>query len=374
MPTQVTNYQCPSCTGPLHYSGASGKLECDYCGSSYTVAEIEALYKEKEAKAAAAQQAAEAAKDSDADSGTWDTSSMNSDWGADAAGMKTYSCPSCGAELICDANTAATSCPYCGNPTVVPGQFSGALKPEFVLPFRMTKDDAVRALRAHYRGKPFLPRSFTAGNHIEEIQGVYVPFWLFDGGAEGEVDYKAANSRTYRDDDYEVTETDHYDVHRGGSIAFEKIPVDASSKMPDDHMDSIEPFDYTQLQPFSTAYLPGYLADKYDVTVDDSRARADRRSRETLENALRETVTGYGTCVTDHTDIRLHRGKVHYALLPVWMLSTKWHGQDFLFAMNGQTGKLVGDLPTDRGRFWGMFAAIAAPLTVALTAILQFLL
>ena len=255
----------------------------------------------------------------------------------------------------------------------MPGQFSGALKPEFVLPFKMTKDDAVRALRAHYRGKPFLPRSFTAGNHIEEIQGVYVPFWLFDGGAEGEVDYKAANSRTYKDDDYEVTETDHYDVHRGGSIAFEKIPVDASSKMPDDHMDSIEPFDYTQMQPFSTAYLPGYLADKYDVTVDDSRARADRRSRETLENALRETVTGYGTCVTDRTDIRLHRGKVHYALLPVWMLSTKWNGESFLFAMNGQTGKLVGDLPTDRGRYWGTFGAIAGAVTVALTVILQFM-
>ena len=165
----------------------------------------------------------------------------------------------------------------------------------------------------------------------------------------------------------------HYDVFRAGSIAFEKIPVDASSKMPDDHMDSIEPFDYTQMQPFSTAYLPGYLADKYDVTVDDSRARADRRSRETLENALRETVTGYGTCVTDRTDIRLHRGKVHYALLPVWMLSTKWNGESFLFAMNGQTGKLVGDLPTDRGRYWGTFGAIAGVVTVALTVILQFM-
>ena len=149
--------------------------------------------------------------------------------------------------------------------------------------------------------------------------------------------------------------------------------MDASSKMPDDHMDSIEPFDYTQMQPFSTAYLPGYLADKYDVTVDDSRARADSRSRETLENALRETVTGYGTCVTDRTDIRLHRGKVHYALLPVWMLSTKWNGESFLFAMNGQTGKLVGDLPTDRGRYWGTFGAIAGVVTVALTVILQFM-
>ena len=377
MPTQVTNYQCPACTGPLHFSAETGKLTCDYCGSAYDVAEIEALYAQKEAEAAAAKEAAdakaEAAKADAADDGGWDTSDLSSDWGADADGLRVYGCPSCGAELICDETTAATSCPYCGNPTVVPGQFSGALKPEFVLPFKMTKDDAVRALRAHYRGKPFLPRTFTAGNHIEEIQGVYVPFWLFDGGAEGEVDYKAANSRTYKDDDYEVTETDHYDVHRGGSIAFEKIPVDASSKMPDDHMDSIEPFDYTQMQPFSTAYLPGYLADKYDVSVDDSRDRADARCRETLAQALRDTVTGYGTCIPEHEDISLHRGKVHYALLPVWMLSTKWNGESFLFAMNGQTGKLVGDLPTDRGRYWGTFGAIAGVVTVALTVILQFM-
>lgn len=385
MPTQVTNYQCPACTGPLHYSAKSGKLECDYCGSSFDVAEIEALYARKEAEAAAAKQAADAkaeaaqaAKDEAAEaaaaSGGWDTSDLSRDWGAEADGLRVYSCPSCGAELICDQSTAATACPYCGNPAIVPGQFSGALRPDYILPFRLSKDDAVQALRAHYKGKPFLPRSFTSANHIEQIQGVYVPFWLFDGGAEGAASYRASNTNVFETGDYEITETRHYHVVRAGSLAFEKIPVDASSKMPDDHMDSIEPFDYAQLRPFSTAYLPGYLADKYDVTIDDSRDRADTRCRETLAQALRDTVTGYGACVTEREDIALRRGKVHYALLPVWMLSTKWDGQDFLFAMNGQTGKLVGDLPTDRGRFWGMFAAIAAPLTVALTAILQFLL
>lgn len=385
MPTQVTNYQCPACTGPLHYSAKSGKLECDYCGSSFDVAEIEALYARKEAEAAAAKQAADAkaeaaqaakaeAAETAAASGGWDTSDLSRDWGAEADGLRVYSCPSCGAELICDQSTAATACPYCGNPAIVPGQFSGALRPDYILPFRLSKDDAVQALRAHYKGKPFLPRSFTSANHIEQIQGVYVPFWLFDGGAEGAASYRASNTNVYETGDYEITETRHYHVVRAGSLAFEKIPVDASSKMPDDHMDSIEPFDYAQLRPFSTAYLPGYLADKYDVTIDDSRDRADTRCRETLAQALRDTVTGYGACVTEREDIALRRGKVHYALLPVWMLSTKWRGQDFLFAMNGQTGKLVGDLPTDRGRFWGMFAAIAAPLTVALTAILQFLL
>lgn len=385
MPTQVTNYQCPACTGPLHYSAKSGKLACDYCGSSFDVAEIEALYARKEAEAAAAKQAADAkaeaaqaakaeAAEAAAASGGWDTSDLSRDWGAEADGLRVYSCPSCGAELICDQSTAATACPYCGNPAIVPGQFSGALRPDYILPFRLSKDDAVQALRAHYKGKPFLPRSFTSANHIEQIQGVYVPFWLFDGGAEGAASYRASNTNVFETGDYEITETRHYHVVRAGSLAFEKIPVDASSKMPDDLMDSIEPFDYAQLRPFSTAYLPGYLADKYDVTIDDSRDRADTRCRETLAQALRDTVTGYGACVTEREDIALRRGKVHYALLPVWMLSTKWRGQDFLFAMNGQTGKLVGDLPTDRGRFWGMFAAIAAPLTVALTAILQFLL
>lgn len=385
MPTQVTNYQCPACTGPLHYSAKSGKLECDYCDSSFDVAEIEALYARKEAEAAAAKQAADAkaeaaqaakaeAAEAAAASGGWDTSDLSRDWGAEADGLRVYSCPSCGAELICDQSTAATACPYCGNPAIVPGQFSGALRPDYILPFRLSKDDAVQALRAHYKGKPFLPRSFTSANHIEQIQGVYVPFWLFDGGAEGAASYRASNTNVFVSGDYEITETRHYHVVRAGSLAFEKIQVDASSKMPDDHMDSIEPFDYAQLRPFSTAYLPGYLADKYDVTIDDSRDRADTRCRETLAQALRDTVTGYGACVTEREDIALRRGKVHYALLPVWMLSTKWRGQDFLFAMNGQTGKLVGDLPTDRGRFWGMFAAIAAPLTVALTAILQFLL
>ena len=384
MPTQVTNYQCPACTGPLHYSAKSGKLACDYCGSSFDVAEIEALYARKEAEAAAAKQAADAkaeaaqaakaeAAEAAAASGGWDTSDLSRDWGAEADGLRVYSCPSCGAELICDQSTAATACPYCGNPAIVPGQFSGALRPDYILPFRLSKDDAVQALRAHYKGKPFLPRSFTSANHIEQIQGVYVPFWLFDGGAEGAASYRASNTNVFETGDYEITETRHYHVVRAGSLAFEKIPVDASSKMPDDHMDSIEPFDYTQMQPFSTAYLPGYLADKYDVSVDDSRDRADARCRETLAQALRDTVTGYGTCIPEHEDISLHRGKVHYALLPVWMLSTKWNGESFLFAMNGQTGKLVGDLPTDRGRYWGTFGAIAGVVTVALTVILQFM-
>ena len=375
MPTQVTNYQCPACTGPLHFAGGSGKLECEYCGASYDVAEIEALYAEKEEKAAAARQAAEEAGQSvpSPDGNAWDTSSLSEDWGAEGDGMRAYSCPSCGAELICDENTAATSCPYCGNPTVVPGQFSGQLRPDFIIPFKLSKEDAVKALKDHYKGKIFLPKSFTQENHVQEIQGIYVPFWMFDGEAEGDAHYEATRSHTYRSGDYEITETEHYDVYRAGMVNFEKIPVDASSKMPDDHMDSIEPYDYQELKPFSTAYLPGFLADKFDVTVEQCRQRADQRCEGTLSSALRNTVTGYHTCTLIHDSVNLKRGKVHYALMPVWMLNTKWKGKDFLFAMNGQTGKLVGDLPVSWGRFWSLFAAIVAPLSVLGTVLAVFL-
>ena len=117
MASQITNYKCPACTGPLHFVGASGKLECDFCGGKYDVAEIEALYADKEAKAVEATEKANEKTEQnrkkleEMEAQGWDTSSLSSDWGADANGMKAYNCPSCGAELICDASTAATSCP-----------------------------------------------------------------------------------------------------------------------------------------------------------------------------------------------------------------------------------------------------------------------
>ena len=382
MATQVTNYQCPTCTGPLHFVGKSGRLECDYCGSSFDIAEIEALYAEKEAKAAEAaqkQKKTEAAQKtvdakeqkSAADGSDWDTSGLSRDWGADAGSMKAYCCPSCGAELICDAATAAMSCPYCGNPSVIPGQFAGILKPDFVLPFKLNKEDAIKALKKHYLKKPLLPSTFSKANHLEEIKGVYVPFWMYDGEASGSVQFHATQVHTYTSGDYEITETRHYDVGRAGSVGFEKIPVDASSKMPDDYMDSIEPYDYAELKPFSTAFLPGFLADKYDVSIEDSRERADKRCAGSLLSALENTVSGYTTCNETSRDIHLKRGKVHYALLPVWILNTKWEGKDFLFTMNGQTGKLVGNLPVSTKRVIGLFAAIAAPLiAISVTAVL----
>lgn len=355
MPSQVTNYQCPSCTGPLHFDSATGKLKCDYCDSRFDVAYIEDYYAKQDA----------AAQTHHAES-QWDTSGLSDQWDGEVA---VYACPSCGAELLCEPTTAATACPYCGNPAIVPGQLGGALRPDLVIPFKLDKNAAMAALKSHYRKKLLLPKAFSRQSHLEEVKGVYVPFWLFDGVADAKASYRATRVYTRRSGNTEVTTTEHYHIRRAGSFPFEKVPVDGSSKMPDAYMDSIEPFDYGELKPFSTAYLPGFLADKYDVSADESARRADQRCQNSALEALRSSVAGYMTCVPVDQQVWLRRGKVRYALLPVWLLTTKWRDQTFLFAVNGQTGKLVGDLPVSWRRFFALLTGSAVALAAVITAV-----
>ena len=370
MPTQVTEFKCPACTAPLHFSEETGRLECDYCGSSFSVEEMESRSAEKEQQAAEAFE--KAAAEAKADAKDWDGPDAQDSWGEAGTHLKTYSCPSCGAELICDAATAATSCPYCGNNAIIPGQFRGALKPELVIPFQIGKDEAVKALKAHYKGKPFLPKSFSDENHIQEIKGIYVPFWLFDGQAEADVSFAATRSTVMVTGRERITTTRHFDVRRAGMVSFEKIPVDASKKMPDDYMDSLEPFRYDAMVPFSTAYLPGFFADIPDVSIEECSLRAELRATDTAVESMSRQVSGYETCIPTRKDAQLRRGKVRCALLPVWLLSTQWEGQNFLFAMNGQTGKMVSDLPVSKKRYWAWWGGLTAGITAALAVITVF--
>ena len=356
MADQVTNYQCPACTGPLRFDGKTGKLKCDYCGSYFTVQEVEKLYAAKNASAEKAKENADKAKEN-ADKAK-ENADSGSGWGSDAAKMRAYNCTSCGAELICDETTAATQCPYCGNNTVIPGQFAGTLKPDCVIPFKYEKQDAVKALKGYYKGKTLLPGSFNNSNHLEEIKGVYVPFWLYSGHVDARGLYEARQDEVHRQGEYEITRSRHYEVSREGTINFSRVPVDASTKMPDDLMDSIEPFDYRDLKEFSLAYMPGYLANKYDVSRQECGKRAAERSRNSAQDALRGTVDGYTSVTTRTHDEKIYNEKTEYAVLPVWLLSTKWQGQNFLFAMNGQTGKMIGNLPVSRAKQTIWFLAV----------------
>ncbi len=352
---ELFEYECPCCGGRIEFDSASQQMKCPYCDTTF---DLETLKGYDEAMKGAEQ------TESDIEL------SPGTEWQAgETDNMLVYVCNSCAGEIVADKTTGATHCPYCDNPVVVAGQFSGDLKPDYVIPFKLDKEAAVNALKKHLEGKFLLPDAFKNQNHIEEIKSVYVPFWMFDADARGNIVYKATKVRRWSDANYNYTETKHYSVIRAGMLGFENVPVDGSSKMPDDLMESIEPYDFKQAQPFNAAYLSGYLADKYDVTAEESVDRANIRVKQSVRDELRRTVTGFDTVIQQKENINLANGTARYVLCPVWILNTTWNDQKFLFAMNGQTGKFVGNLPVDMGKFWkwlfiysGIFGAIGGVL------------
>lgn len=339
---QAIEYKCPCCGGELEFNTQTQKMKCPYCDNEFAPETLRSYD--------------EMLNQQPADNMQWNVQ-PGENWNNDEiAGMSVYTCNSCGAEIVSDdPSTAATHCPYCDSPVVLSGMFSGDLRPDLVIPFKLDKDAAVNALKNHLKGKKLLPKLFKEDNHIEEVKGIYVPFWLFDAKANANMTYKATRVRTWESGGYEHKETSHFAVMRNGSIEFEAVPVDGSSKIADDLMESIEPYNLKDAVNFQTAYLSGYLANRYDVDAQQSEARANERIRKGTQDAFAKTVTGYTTVTPSGGSIQLENGRAKYALYPVWILNTKWNGENYQFAMNGQTGKFVGNLPMDKGAFWRWF-------------------
>lgn len=341
----VHEYKCPCCGGAIAFDSATQKMKCPFCDTEFDVESLKGYDADL--------------NDEGTDKLEWDTKA-GTQWTEDEeTGLRTYICKSCGGAIVGDANTAATECPFCGNHAIVMEQFKGALKPDYVIPFKLDKEAAKAKYKEHLN-KFLLPKVFKDENHIDEIKGIYVPFWLFDADADADIRYRATRVRMWSDSRYDYTETSYYSVYRAGDIGFEHVPVDGSSRMPDDLMESVEPYDFSQAVDFQTAYLSGYFADKYDVDADSSVNRANERVKATTEDSFADTVKGYVTVTPENTSVRLSNGKSKYAFYPVWLMNTTYNGEKYIFAMNGQTGKFVGNLPTDKGKFWGFTALITA--------------
>ena len=355
--SQLIEYKCPCCGGKIEFNSNLQKMQCPYCD---TVFDPETL-----------RDYDEVLKKDAPDDMNW-SGEPSEEW-SEADGMALYVCNSCGGEIVTDPTTAATHCPYCGNPVVMTGKLAGGLKPDWVIPFKLDKKAAVEGLSKHLMGKRLLPKVFKDQNHIDEVKAMYVPFWLFDTDAEASIRYRGTKIRTWSDSSYNYTETSYYAVTREGAIGYRNVPVDGSKKLADDLMESIEPFDFSEAVDFQTAYLSGYLADRYDVSAEESVERANSRIKTTTEREFASTATGYSSLTTENSSVKFHSDKIRYALLPVWLLATSWQGQNFLFAMNGQTGKFVGNLPLDKGAYWRWFFGLLIPIAAALFGILWWI-
>lgn len=340
-------YTCPCCGAPLAFSGASGKLECAACGNSYDTDAIEALVVENE----------EGGVQFDLPGETFDA--------ADADAMGAYICKNCGAELMTDGTTTATECPYCGSPTILPDRIEGGVKPEKVVPFTVSKEQAQKQFADYFKGKRLLPNVFlNSRNRIAEIRKLFVPYWLFDCSAYGSIVYDAEKVHTRREGDWEITRTEHFIVRRKGGMAFENIPVDGSVKLDNRITESLEPYDLSAAVPFSPSVLAGAMADHADVNAPECEGRAVERVENSMSQALRATVNGYSHVQERSRNIRTEGGKITPVLMPVWLITTEKEGKTYTFAINGQTGKLTCNVPADKKKSlaWGagVFAGVGA--------------
>ncbi len=342
-------YKCLNCGGSVEFDSNLQKMKGPYCDSEFYVEALKNMDSRLE--------------EAPDDEFKWATETASQWDEGEEEKMSVFVCKSCGGEIVCDETTAATSCPYCDNPVVMAGRLSQTLKPDFVIPFKLDKNRAKEELKKYTGKRRFAPKLFNTENKLDEIKGLYVPFWLFDSDASASVNYNATRTTTWSDSKYRYTKTDHFNVFRSGTMSFCNIPVDGSTKMADELMESIEPFDFSEAVDFRTAYLSGYYADKYDVSMEDSIGRANERIKESCEETLRGTVSGYESVIAQSISIQTSNGVAKYALYPVWIIHTVYKGERLTFAINGQTGRITGNVPVSKAKLAALFAGITAVAT-----------
>ena len=343
---KVLDNNCPLCGASIKFNPKAGKFKCEFCRGEFTLEEL----KEHLDNAA--------------------IDKVNEGEKGDDTLYDTYKCSNCGAEIVADENTAATFCLYCRSVAILKSKLSGKFAPTKIIPFKKEKKDAIEAFKGLKKGRPLIPNNFLSQDNIEKISGIYIPFWLYDVNVSGGITATAKNVKSWTSGDVHYTKTDTYNAEREGSLDFHLVPVDGSTRFDDDIMNSIEPFDYNELIDYNHAYLSGFLAEKYDVESDKAVLDALKRSEVSTTDKFRSSIVGYTSVSVKTNTLKGNETNKEYALLPVWMVNVKYGNKFYLFAMNGQTGEFIGDIPVDKKKailYWIIVFAITFGLVILIS-------
>ncbi|MBO7658606.1 MAG: hypothetical protein J6T65_04755 [Clostridia bacterium] len=361
----TVEYKCPNCAAPLVFDAGCKTVKCEFCESTFNVDEVTA-----NSKKAARHETSKIDDEYIADE------KAEEYWKKVTAKTAGYSCPSCGGAIIGTVDSAALFCPYCGNPAIIESSIEGEFKPDYIIPFAKTKEDAIKAYNDFLGDGKYLPKVFRDSHAVDKVSGVYVPYHLLSCDVSAGSVYKGEIVEKWSDSDYDYEKTDTYENRRAGTISFVRIPADASSSIDDDFMETIEPFDYSGLTEFKDVYLSGFWADKYDLTPEQCQEVTDKRIANTVDSIFLDSVSQKGFTSVSRTgalNVDVRNRKYAYALLPVWLLRTKYNNEFYYFAMNGQTGKVAAKMPVDRSKVKKKSLGIGA-IALAAGAVLGYII
>lgn len=319
--SSTLTYQCPNCSAGLVFDAERQRFVCDFCLSDFSEAEL--------AESRAAERAEKKARDE----------------AEFAEGVSAYYCSSCGAEIIAEKNTVADMCYYCHNPIVLSDKVSGALRPSRIIPFKLSKEEAEEHFIRFAKSKWFVPNDYFSKDTADKISGVYYPFWVTDADTDAALAATGKHIRSWRSGDYRYTETKTYAVHRRGRIHFEDIATSAISTEDKEMLEGILPYPTEDYVDFSIPYLQGFVAKCRDIEREDLGGEVKRRMNSYAEELLRRTASGYSTLDTNSIDVAILNAHWEYSLMPIWILTYKKKEKTYVYAINGATGKMYGELP-----------------------------
>lgn len=324
---KAVDHKCPSCNANIDYNPKLKKWKCDYCGSSFTLKELE--INEEKFKQESISKSKELKKNKKEE--------IEQEYDE-------YQCNNCGAKIVANPNTAATFCIYCKNTAILKSRLADQFTPSRIIPFNLIKNDAIEAFKKVGKKKFLMPKEFSDSKNIQELTGIYIPFWLYSCKIDSSFEANADRITTWKMGDYLYTKTDTYKITRNSEFEYNLIPFDGSVRFNDAIMNSIEPFNYKELVDFSSSYLSGFLAEKYDVMEEDAKKVAFERAKNTSSSIIK-SVPGYSIVRPINEENVVKEEEIEYVLFPVWMVNIKYKEKFYTFAMNGQTGKMIGDIP-----------------------------
>lgn len=335
---KVLDNKCPGCGAALFFKPEVGKWKCDFCDGEYSLEDLQ-----KYNNASSVENNSPVAEEKVTNDQIQNTADSISE-----GEYVSYLCQNCGAEIVADEQTASTFCVYCGNTAILKNKLSGSFAPDKVIPFKTEKKAAINAFVGLSKGRPLMPKGFNNKDNIEKIRGIYIPFWLYDFTVSGNLNCKGEKVTSWIRGNTRYIKTDYYSLLRSGSMELERIPVDASTRFDNSIMNSIEPFDYKEMVPYNHAYLSGFLAERFDDNEEITLKNATERAKKTAELTMYNDSVGYTAKIITENTLTPTNTKREYALLPVWMVNVKYEDKMHIFAMNGQTGEFIGDIPLDK--------------------------
>lgn len=330
-------FPCSGCGGPMLFDSEAQNLKCQYCGREEAIEDSGSQPVEYDLDL----------------SGTDEENAARTDWGFR---KQTLHCESCGGDIVLPELETAAICPFCGSSKVLSQQDTASIKPETVIPFQISMEQAMASFKTWKSKRWFVPNAFKNGNIVARLSGLYIPYWTFDADTDsvytaerGDYHYRTVTrTRTVNGKTETYTTQERYTVwHRvGGEYDrwFDDVLVPASRRYDGKLLEKLNNFDLSKLKEYRPEYLSGYLAEKYSVPRSEGWQQAKVRIDNAIEVGIKRQIGG--------DEIRALRTRTQYSgltykhlLLPIWNAGYTYRGKSYRYMVNAQTGLVSGTVP-----------------------------